>query len=493
MNSQRRALISAEVAYRYQVLPLQEQNGILHLGSAGQLENAVIQEISFLLNREVRVADGYSSAEIVQGLSEIFGDLTPRDSNGPESGAQEFQLVKSSTKGNDDGPSESRNDQSIVPIVNSFLNAAARMKASDVHLEHSEKQCRIRFRIDGKLIFHSEIPVTKRQAVISRLKIMANLDIAEKRRPQDGRIRITNGNKTIDIRVSTMPTEFGEKVVLRLLDKHTVNHDINLLGIEDSMLDVLKEMLHRPYGMILVTGPTGSGKTTTLYSALNYLNQNDVNIITIEDPVEYHLPGINQTMVRAQIGLTFANLLRTILRQDPDIIMVGEIRDPETAEIAVQSALTGHLVLSTLHTNDAISTIVRLIDLEVEPFLIASAVRLIVAQRLLRKICPGCRREAQPDRSLLARYSAIIPANTVFYEGRGCSRCHQSGYLGREAVLEQFVMDDDFAELILRKCGPGEFRRLAAQKRLPTLANLAFGKALLGQTTLQEVARETLV
>ena len=307
----------------------------------------------------------------------------------------------------------------VIQQVNHLIDQAIDQQASDIHIEPYETFFRVRYRLDGVLHTIGELSLLQREAIISRLKIMADLDIAEKRRPQDGRIRHQHGDRTIDLRVSTLPTDFGEKVVLRILDKSHLRLDLDVLGFDEVALSTFRQAIHQPYGIILVSGPTGSGKTTTLYAALNELNTDEVNITTIEDPIEYNLPGINQTHVRADIGLTFARALRSFLRQDPNIIMVGEVRDAETAKIAIRASLTGHLVISTIHTNDAPSTITRLVDMGIEPFLIASSIRLTVAQRLVRRICPDCKQRAdlrpRPVRRPPPRwYTAAFP----MYEGQ---------------------------------------------------------------------------
>jgi type IV pilus assembly protein PilB len=303
-----------------------------------------------------------------------------------------------------------------------------------------------------------------------------------------------SGDKTVDIRVSTLSTDFGEKVVLRILDRSSLKLSLDVLGFEKKVLADFKKVLKMPYGMVLATGPTGSGKTTTLYAALNFLNKADVNIITIEDPIEYNLPGINQTMVKPEIGLTFAGILRTVLRQDPNIIMVGEIRDSETAEIAVRSALTGHLVLSTLHTNDAISTIVRLIDMGVEPFLVANSLKMVIAQRLIRKICPKCRTEDKEALTQFQHYN--LPAELkeiTHYKGARCQYCNQTGFSGREAIIEHLIIDDEFARLILNNADISQLRAFAKSKNLMTLKEAGFQKIVEGKTTLSETISETFV
>lgn len=351
---------------------------------------------------------------------------------------------------------------------------------------------RIRYRIDGVLQAVSPPPLSYARVLISRLKIMADLDIAEKRRPQDGRIRVREGERTIDIRVSSLPTDFGEKIVLRILDKSHLKLDLEILGFEATDLRAFKRALRLPFGMILVTGPTGSGKTTTLYAALNSINRQEVNITTIEDPIEYNLSGINQTHVRSEIGLTFAAALRSILRQDPNVIMVGEIRDAETAQIAVRAALTGHLVLSTLHTNDAPSAVTRLIDMGVEPFLVASSVKMILAQRLLRKVCVKCCAPAPVTPEILESLEGES-LQGQYVTGRGCPRCSSLGYRGRTAVYEVLPIQNGLVDLMRSGVTAGEMRQAAVSQGLVSLRHAALLKAARGETTLEEVLRETAI
>jgi len=383
----------------------------------------------------------------------------------------------------------------IIKIVNGILIKAIKLGASDIHFEPYERSFRVRYRIDGVLRRDMSLPIQIKNAMTSRLKIMAKLDIAEKRLPQDGRIklRLAKGRE-MDFRVSTIPILFGEKVVLRLLDKSALQLDMTKLGFEESSLADLKAAVHKPVGMILVTGPTGSGKTTTLYSALSELNKETENIITAEDPIEYNFMGINQVQMHEEIGLTFASSLRSFLRQDPDIIMVGEIRDFETAQIAVQAALTGHLVLSTVHTNDAPGTITRLIDMGIEPFLISSAVILILAQRLIRKICMDCREPIKVHPQLLIDLG--IPPDEVkscpVYKGKGCSICNNTGYKGRIGLYEVMPMKEEVKELILSRASTSEIKKEAIRLGMKTLRQSGIMKIKDGVTTIEEVLRSTI-
>jgi len=385
-------------------------------------------------------------------------------------------------------------DAPIVRLVNGILIKAVKLGVSDIHIEPYEKSFRVRYRIDGVLRKAMGLPLKIRNAVISRIKIMAQLDIAERRLPQDGRIKMKIGRtKEMDFRVSVVPTLWGEKVVLRLLDKSSLQLDMTKLGFEENQLRQFKAAIYRPYGMVLVTGPTGSGKTTTLYSALAELNKETDNIMTAEDPVEYNLPGINQVQMHEEIGLNFATALRAFLRQDPDIIMVGEIRDFETAEIAIKAALTGHLVLSTVHTNDAPSTVNRLLNMGIEPFLVASATNLILAQRLGRRICPKCKEEVKlPPQALL---DVGVPEEDIpnirLYKGRGCEYCLGTGYKGRIAFYEVMPVGEEIRELILVGASASEIKREAMRLGMMTLRQSAIMRMKEGITTIEEVIRCT--
>ncbi len=386
-------------------------------------------------------------------------------------------------------------DAPVIKLVNLVLSQAVRDNASDIHIESYKDRVKIRKRVDGILYDMYSPPKHVQSKLISRVKIMAKMDIAEKRLPQDGRIEIRIADKNIDLRVSTLPTAFGERVVMRLLDKSSVLLSLEVLGMGRNDLDRFEQLIKAPYGIILVTGPTGSGKTTTLYSALSILNQPGVNIITVEDPIEYQITGISQMQVNNKIGLTFASGLRTIVRQDPDIILVGEIRDMETAEIAIQSALTGHLVFSTLHTNDSASAITRLIDMGVEPFLVSSSVNAILAQRLVRKICPHCRESYQPDTEYLTRVGLSLDkfGDHLLYRGQGCPECLGTGYKGRLGLYELMILSDDLKSMILTTSDSGQIKKYAQAQDsgMHTLRQDGLDKVLEGLTTLEEVFRVT--
>ncbi len=384
-------------------------------------------------------------------------------------------------------------DAPVIKLVNFMFAQAIRAGASDIHIEPYQKALKIRQRIDGVLYDMFSPPPHIHATLVSRIKIMAKLNIAEKRLPQDGRTEIRIADKSVDVRVSTLPTAFGERVVLRLLDKSTVLLSLTDLGMPKEKLASFDELIHGPHGILLVTGPTGSGKTTTLYAALSTINDTDINIITIEDPVEYQIAGIGQVQVNPKINLTFANGLRSIVRQDPDVILVGEIRDLETARIAIQSALTGHLVFSTLHTNDAASAVTRLIDMGIEPFLVTSSVNAILAQRLVRLLCRECRTPYEPEAEGLARIglSPEVLAGGNLFRDRGCAACLHTGYSGREGIFELMVFDDALRTLILKTSDANAIKQLAVQHGMETLRRAGAAKVLAGTTTIEEVVRVT--
>jgi type IV pilus assembly protein PilB len=385
-------------------------------------------------------------------------------------------------------------DAPIIKLVNGILIKAYKMKASDIHIEPFERLVRIRYRLDGICRTMMNLPLKIRNPVVSRIKIMAKLDIAERRVPQDGRIKMKLGRRAqVDFRVSVLPSIFGEKVVLRLLDKSALHLDMTRLGFEEQALQCFKEAIHRPNGMVLVTGPTGSGKTTTLYSALAELNTDEVNIVTVEDPVEYNLVGITQVEVKERIGLGFASSLRTFLRQDPDIILIGEIRDYETTKIAVRSALTGHLVLSTLHTNDAATAITRLVNMGVEPFLVAYSLQLVVAQRLVRRVCESCKNEVEVPLQMLQElgFSREQAVNLTCYQGTGCDTCRSTGYRGRIALYEVLPVTDEIRQLVLAGDSGLAVKQAAMKNGMQTLRMSGLQKLREGVTTIEEVMRVT--
>ncbi len=385
------------------------------------------------------------------------------------------------------------NDAPIIKLVNLIVSGAIKDRASDIHVEPYSANLKIRYRIDGVLYDIMSMPRRIQSPLVSRIKIMAKLNIAEKRLPQDGRIEIRIADRLIDIRVSIIPTAFGERVVLRLLDKSANILKLADLGMHDERISLLNRLIKSPYGIILVTGPTGSGKTTTLYAALSTINRPEINIITIEDPIEYQIDGVGQIQVNPKIDLTFAAGLRSIVRQDPDVILIGEIRDRETAEIAIQSSLTGHLVFSTLHTNDAASAVTRLIDMGIEPFLVTSSVIAIIAQRLLRVLCPHCKEVYVPDRESLANLGldkSVLKDNT-FYRKKGCNLCMQTGFRGRTAIFEIMTVDDDIKKLVLKTSDANQINELAIKRGMITLQKDGIQKVLKGITTAEEVLRVT--
>ena len=382
-------------------------------------------------------------------------------------------------------------DGPVIRIVNLILVQALKDRASDIHIEPAEKSVRLRYRMDGNLIEASGPPKSLQLAIASRIKILAGLNIAERRIPQDGRFRIRVSGKEVDLRISFLPTVYGEKIVIRILDKGALTGSIDGLGLDETTLATFKKAIDAPHGMILVTGPTGSGKTTTLYSVLSELNKPEYNIVTVEDPVEYQLQGINQVAVKADVGLDFSSALRSILRQDPDIVMIGEIRDNETADIAVKAALTGHQVLSTLHTNDAAGAITRLDDMGIEPFLIASSVLLTCAQRLVRRICPNCKEEFLPEPEMFSKLDMESVEGEMFYHGGGCDRCKQRGYLGRAAIMEVLPVSEAIRKLIIKRASAAVLKSQALSEGMKTLRLAGIDKAHEGVTSLEEVWKLT--
>jgi len=480
-------LIPSQFSIENKILPLQIEEDSIKVAMVDSNNFLLIKDIMLITRKNV-IPIQQSEDDILKGISKLY-DI-PLNLHQEREQVKEFKTVKKSIIQNN-GNEKLKDDQSVIQNVNKIITDAINSGASDIHFEAFEKSFRVRFRKDGKLIEKQKLSIDKKYAYISRLKIMAELDIAEKRRPQDGRIRMIGGNKTVDIRVSTMPTDFGEKIVLRLLDKSSFKLDLDNIGFTEKMKDQFEIALQSAHGIILVTGPTGSGKTTTLYTALNYLNKPDVNILTIEDPIEYNLEGINQTHVRADIGFTFAKALRSFLRQDPDIIMVGEIRDAETAEIAIRSALTGHLVLSTLHTNDAPTAITRLIEMGIEPFLVASSLRMVMAQRLVRKICDKCKHEIKTQQRIIKLLNLSEDKN--YFKGKGCDYCNQTGYSGRTAIIEMLPVSESIAELIQNNSNSTKIRKHAQSEGMFVLREHAKYVAETGTTSLEEVIKETLL
>ncbi len=462
--------------------------GSVIVAMADPFNHTVLDDLRLVYNHPVRPLIS-SSYEIIGAINTVYNkmsDVGERAAGELEEGnldtiGQELEEVQDLLDSADEAP--------IIRLVNSLLFRAVKQKASDVHVEPFEKDLIVRFRIDGVLYDILHPPKKAQAAITSRVKIMANLNIAEKRLPQDGRIRIKIAGKDIDIRVSTVPTAQGESIVMRLLDRSKVVLDMEKLGIGGRVLDQMREVINRSHGIVLVTGPTGSGKTTTLYAALSELNTPDVKIITVEDPVEYQLDGVNQIPVNPKIELTFAAGLRAILRQDPDIVLVGEIRDRETAEIAIQAALTGHLVLSTLHTNDSASSVTRLIDMGVEPFLVSSSVLAILAQRLIRTVCRDCAKKYTPSATELTQAGLTVEdlKGRQLYRAVGCPNCLNTGYAGRIGIHEFLVIDDDVRNLVMQNVDAATIKKAAMAKAMTTLREDGIQKALKGITTLEEV------
>jgi type IV pilus assembly protein PilB len=484
-------LIPGDVATKFMALPVSRSGRCLIVAMANPSNIFAIDDMKFITGYDIepRVASepsikksidrAYDSAgtmaDVMKGMEDELAVVDVDDSAEPEQGLTAA----------DEAP--------IVKLVNSLIADAVRKGASDIHIEPYERSMRVRFRIDGVLQEMMAPPFKFKAAIISRLKIMAELDIAERRVPQDGRIKIKVINRTIDLRVSSLPTIFGEKIVMRILDKTNLNIDLEKLGFEPLAMKSFVSAIANPYGMVLVTGPTGSGKTTTLYSALSRINTPEVNVMTAEDPVEYNLDGINQVLVHEDVGLTFAAALKAFLRQDPNVIMVGEIRDLETASIAVKAALTGHLVLSTLHTNDAPSAVGRMIDMGIEPFLVASSVNLILAQRLVRRVCSACKKPVTLAPEVM-RELQMAPETTKgasFMEGGGCVECNNTGYRGRQGIYEVMPMSPRIRDLVLERASAGELKKLAIDEGMLTLRRDALEKLKRGLTTVEEVLKES--
>jgi len=489
-------LVSREVCEKHKILPVSRSGSSLIVAMADPTNLHAIDDIKFLTgyNVEPVVASETSIHAAIEryynvgpSYDEVMAEFNIDDEDIDFSASDEELNALELERASADAP--------VVRLVNMLLLNAIRKRASDVHIEPYERKLRVRYRVDG--VLHEEMtpPLKLKAALVSRLKIMSKLDIAERRLPQDGRIKLKLGKgREMDFRVSVLPTMWGEKVVLRLLDKSNLQLDMTKLGFDTKPLSDFKWAIGQPWGMVLVTGPTGSGKTTTLYSALSELNKVDVNISTAEDPVEYNLPGINQVQMHDEIGLNFAMSLRSFLRQDPDIIMVGEVRDFETAEIAVKAALTGHLVLSTLHTNDAPATISRLLNMGVEPFLITASVNLVLAQRLARKICTECKKplEVEPQSLIDMGFSDEAMKDLVIYKGVGCSNCNGTGYKGRIALYEVMRFVDELKEMVLQGASSAELKVAAARLGMSTLRMSGLRKIAEGVTTPEEVLRVTM-
>jgi len=487
-------LIPEEVAMKHRVIPLRKVGRTLTVAMSNPTDVGALDNLKFITRFEIEpvIVGEYTLQKHLEEyyglgetkMQEMLGDLLE----------EEVEVLEDEEEDVSVAALEAEVDKApVVKFINGLLTDAVMKGVSDIHIEPYEKEVRIRYRIDGALQEVMKPPMKMKAALTSRLKILADLNIAERRVPQDGRIKLKMKNKVVDFRVSTLPVIFGEKIVLRILDKGNLTFDLSTFGFEPKAEKDFMAAIGNPYGMVLVTGPTGSGKTTTLYSALSKVNNEDVNIMTAEDPVEYNLHGINQVQVRNEIGMSFAAALRAFLRQDPNIIMVGEIRDFETGSIAIKASLTGHLVFSTLHTNDAPSTVTRLIDMGLEPFNVAAALNLVTAQRLLRRICPNCKVEADyPDEVLL---NAKLPPGWIesykLYKGEGCDKCGGTGYKGRQGLYEVMAMSSNIRKLIMQEASTDDLRAAAIGEGMLTLRMDGIKKLERGVTTLEEVMKET--
>jgi type II secretion system protein E len=488
-----RAKVPTKVVFQYNIMPVRAENGTLIVATSDPFNLAMIESIRMVARCRVQLALS-TQADIAKALKRYYGvgaetldELMQKNKDVLDIDAV-TQMSKEDLENVDQ-------EASVVKFVNQVIGEAVKERSTDIHLEPMENDLRIRYRVDGVLHQTPVPPQLKRfqAAIISRIKVMANMDIAERRLPQDGRINVRSGGDEIDVRVSTIPTAYGESVSLRLLMRTSLHIGLDKLGLDAADEHTVKKLVELPHGIILVTGPTGCGKSTSLYAFLSTINSIDQRIITIEDPIEYELPGVNQMQVKPDIGLTFAGGLRHILRQDPDVIMVGEIRDLETAEIAIRAALTGHLVFSTLHTNDAAGAVTRLIDMGIEPFLVSSSLEAVIAQRLVRTICPACKEQYKPDVEMLrgVAFPEDKLATTKFYRGRGCDECRFTGYRGRKGIFEILVMNEAMRPLIIERTSSSTLKQAACAKGMRTLREDGWAKVCAGITTIEEVGRVT--
>jgi type IV pilus assembly protein PilB len=485
-------LLPESVARENTIFPLAESGGRLRVATCDPTDVDTQEKLRFILNRDVEMALAVRE-QIVEAINRNYG---LSDGESADSMLQEFtdtaiDFTETAVEQAAAQGSEDQSDAPVVKLVNLVITEAVQLRASDIHIEPFEDRVRIRYRIDGRLVERDNPPRRLLGAILSRIKILSKLDIAERRRPQDGRIKLTADGKDYDLRVSVLPTNHGQSVVMRILDKDNIRVGIRQLGLGDNEFRQFKNLIRRPNGIILVTGPTGSGKTTTLYASLNELNRPDTKIITAEDPVEYYLAGINQVEIKHQIGLDFARVIRSMLRQAPNVILVGEMRDTETAQMGIQASLTGHLVFSTLHTNDAPGAITRMIDMGVPAYLVASSVIAVLAQRLVRVNCSKCKQPHQPLESQIesAGITAEMLKGATFMKGRGCANCQKSGYKGRLGIFELMVMTNKIRELTFQGAATQEIRRSAVGQGMRVLFDDGVHKALRGITTLDEVFR----
>jgi len=490
-------LVPKDLAKNYKLAPVCVLGPKLFVAMADPLNVLAVDDLKARTRMQIvpMIATEKSIMDSLSGVAHAAGQMDEVMKQAAEQAAKEEGDVETIANRREeidlDKLAASTEEGPVIKIVNLILVQAIRDKASDIHIEPADKSIKLRYRVDGNLAEAPGPPKNLQNAISSRIKILAGLNIAERRVPQDGRFRIRVAGKEVDLRISFLPTVHGEKIVIRILDKSALTGSIEMLGLDEVTLAGFKKAIDAPHGMILVTGPTGSGKTTTLYSVLSELNNPEYNIVTVEDPVEYQLAGINQVAVNAGVGLDFSAALRSILRQDPDIVMIGEIRDNETADIAVKAALTGHQVLSTLHTNDAAGAITRLDDMGIEPFLISSSVILTCAQRLVRRICSNCKEEFRPEPELLERLGLDPNGDTVFYRGGGCERCRGRGYLGRAAILEVLPVTESIRRLIIKRASAAVLKNQAVSEGMKTLRQAGIDKAYEGVTTLEEVWRLT--
>ncbi len=484
-------VLDVEFIRRNGVLPIRFEDKVLIVGVTDPTNVFLFDEVRRRVRQDCRMV-AVTQADINRVVEQITNGTSDVhiDDILKEMGEEDLQVVKE-TKDDVADLEKSGQEAPVIKFVNYLIHHAVTQGASDIHIEPKEKALKIRFRIDGVLFEALSPPHAMHPSIVARLKIMANLDIAERRLPQDGRIRAIMHGRKIDLRMSTLPTANGEKVVMRILDNRSINVELDDLGFSDNHLTIWKNQIDQPHGILLVTGPTGSGKTTTLYSSLRCLDGNKLNISTVEDPIEYHLAQANQTQVHEKIGMSFSAALRSLLRQDPDVVMLGEIRDPETARIAVQAALTGHLVLSTLHTNDAPSSITRLINIGVEPYLISSAVNAILAQRLVRRICKHCKTNYTPTDEMREFLKMQGYEHHEFFKGAGCDRCRRTGYSGRAGIHEMLVMDDQLRDMVTSNPDVSQLRKICRERGLTCLRQDGFEKVLKGITTVDEILRVT--
>ena len=491
-------LIPEKLARKHQVVPVSKIGSTLTLAMVDPFNIIAVDDIGLLTKSKIDVVLA-TEKDVLDALEKVYvSDAESISEIASQIGADDLEVVKSQEDSDVQSVGSQSNEAPIVKIVDLILREALKRRASDIHIEPFENAVRVRYRIDGALHETLQIPKKNQNAVLTRLKIMSRLDITEHRVPQDGRFKIKMPDKEVDFRVSVLPVHFGNKVVMRILDRSSISFGLDSLGFLPETLGAFNNAVSKPFGMILITGPTGSGKSTTLYSILNQLNTPERNIITIEDPIEYQVRGITQIHARPEVGLDFANGLRAILRQSPDVVMVGEIRDSETADIAIKASLTGQLVLSTLHTNDASGAMTRLIDMHVEPFLIASSVILVAAQRLCRKVCTNCKEKVDIPAEVFKKMGVLLekiapdPKQRIFLRGKGCDKCSNTGYRGRLAALEALVVDDNIRDFVVRRASSFEIKDYAIKKGMTTLREDALKKMCQGVTTMDEVIRVTM-